>query len=151
MRVIVCGDRAWYCPELAEAVVNRLLARYGPGLVVVHGGDTGVDRSFAEACGDLGVEQEAHPARWEWLDAPGAVIRRDKRGRPYNANAGPLRNQEMLDAGADLVVGFHRAITSSKGTRDMLRRAVEAGVPTYLVDSEKGEPKRVRAGDERLG
>src|SRR4051794_13516040 len=122
MRVIVTGDRNGYCPELAEQVVNRLLARYGPGLVVVHGGATGIDRAFAEACGALGVEQEAHPARWDELDAPGAVVLTDKRGRPYNANAGPARNAEMLAAGADLVVGFHRAITASKGTRDMLRR-----------------------------
>src|SRR4051812_22353892 len=132
MRVIVTGDRNWYSPELAERVVNRLLARYGPSVVVVHGGATGIDRSFAEGCGDVGVEQEAHPARWDWLDAPGAVVRRDNRGRSYNANAGPLRNQEMLEAGADLVVGFHRAIPSSQGTRDMLRRAVDAGVPTDL-------------------
>jgi hypothetical protein len=151
MRVIVTGDRNWYCPDLAEAVVNRMLARYCPGLVIVHGGATGVDRSFAEAAEAVGVDQEAHPARWHDLDVPGAVIRQDKRGRAYNANAGPARNAEMLAAGADLVVGFHRAISSSKGTRDMLRRAVEAGVPAYLVSSDKGEPKRVRPGDPRLG
>jgi hypothetical protein len=29
MRVIVTGDRNWYAPELAEQVINRLLARYG--------------------------------------------------------------------------------------------------------------------------
>jgi hypothetical protein len=33
MRVIATGDRAWYAPELAEQIVNRLIARYGPGLV----------------------------------------------------------------------------------------------------------------------
>ena len=94
MRVIVTGDRNWTAPELAEEVLNRLLARYGPNLVIVHGAATGIDRSFAEACGDLGIEQEAHPARWEVLDRPEAVIRYDKRNRPYNANAGPIRNAD---------------------------------------------------------
>jgi hypothetical protein len=60
MRVLVTGDRRWYAPDLAVRVVNRLLVRYGPGLVIVHGAAEGIDRSFAEACFALGVEQEAH-------------------------------------------------------------------------------------------
>lgn len=150
MRVIVTGDRNWYAPELAEEVLNRLLARYGSGLVIVHGGATGIDRSFAEACGDLGVEQEAHPARWEELDHPDALIRYDKRNRPYNANAGPVRNAEIVATGAEMCLAFHRAIGASKGTKDCVRRAIGAGIPTYLVDSERAEPRRLRAGDARL-
>lgn len=150
MRIIVTGDRNWYAPELAEQVLNRLLLRYGPGLVIVHGGATGIDRSFAEACGDLGIDQEAHPARWEELDAPEAVIRYDKRNRPYNANAGPIRNAEMIAASAQMCLAFHRAISASKGTKDCARQAIAAGIPTYLIDSERAEPKRLLAGDARL-
>jgi hypothetical protein len=36
----------------------------------LHGAATGIDRSFAETCGDLGVDQEAHPAGWDELDHP---------------------------------------------------------------------------------
>jgi hypothetical protein len=150
MRIIVTGDRNWYAPDLAEQVLNRLLLRYGPGLVIVHGGATGIDRSFAEACGELGVEQEAHPARREELDHPEAVIRYDNRNRPYNANAGPIRNAEMVAAGAEMCLAFHRAISASKETKDCARRAIAAGIPTYLIDSERAEPKRLRAGDARL-
>jgi hypothetical protein len=150
MRIIVTGDRNWFAPDLAEQVLNRLMVRYGPNLVIVHGAATGIDRSFAEACGDLGVEQGAHPARWEELDHPEAVIRYDKRNRPYNANAGPIRNAEMVAAGADLCLAFHRAISSSKGTKDCARRAIAAGIPTYLIDSERAEPRRLKAGDVRL-
>src|SRR3954452_17073993 len=92
MRILGTGDRHWYAPDLAEAVLNRLILRYGPGLVIVHGGATSIDRSFAEACGEMGIDQEAHPARWDELEHPEAVIRYDRRGRPYNANAGPVRN-----------------------------------------------------------
>jgi hypothetical protein len=35
VRVIAEGDRFWSCEELAESVVNRLLARYGPELTTV--------------------------------------------------------------------------------------------------------------------
>jgi acetylglutamate kinase len=79
MRVIVTGDRNWHAPELAEEVLNRLFARYGPNLVIVHGGATEIYRSFAEACSDMDIEQEAHPARWEGLDDLEGVIRYDKR------------------------------------------------------------------------
>jgi hypothetical protein len=150
MRIIVTGDRNWYAPDLAEEVLNRLLRRYGPALVIVHGAGTGIDRSFAEACGDLGVEQEAHPARWDELDHPQATIRHDRRNRPYNANAGPIRNAEMVAAGAQTCLAFHRAISSSTGTKDCARRAIAAGIPTYLIASDMAEPRRLVAGDARL-
>ena len=101
MRIIVTGDRNWNALELAEEVLNRLLARYGPNLVIVHGAATGIDRSFAIICGEMEIEQEPHPARWDELDHPEAVIRYDKRNRPYNANAGPIRNAEMVPTGAE--------------------------------------------------
>jgi hypothetical protein len=108
------------------------------------------DRSFAEACSEVGIDQEAHPARWEELDHPEAVIRYDKRNRPYNANAGPIRNAEMVAAGAEMCLAFHRAISASKDTKDCARRAIAAGMPTYLIDSKRAEPKRLMAGDARL-
>src|SRR4051812_2287146 len=135
MRPLGPGDRHWYAPDLAEQVLNRLILRYGPGLVIIHGDATGIDRSFAEACGELGIDQEAHPARWDELEHPEAVIRYDRRGRPYNANAGPVRNAELVAAGAAMCLAFHRAITASRGTRDCVRRALGAGIPTYLIDS----------------
>jgi hypothetical protein len=113
MRVIVTGDRDWYAPELAAEVVKRLLVRYGPDLVIVHGGATGIDWSFTQACGKLGVKIEVHPARWDDLESPGAVIRENKYGVRYNANAGPIRNAEMVAAGAGMCVAFHRFLARS--------------------------------------
>ena len=53
-----------------------------PSFPRLHGAATGIDRSFAEACGDLGVAQEAYPTRRDELDHPEAVIRHDERNRP---------------------------------------------------------------------
>jgi hypothetical protein len=131
-------------------VVNCLVARCGPGLVIVHSGAAGIDASFVQACDDLGVQQEPHPALWKDVNAPGAVIRYDKHGLQYNANAGPDRNAEMVAAGAEMCVAFHRFLTGSKGTKDCVRRAINAGIPTYLIDSETAEPRRSRAVDGRL-
>jgi hypothetical protein len=78
------------------------------------------------------------------------VIRYDKRNRPYNANAGPIRNAAMVAAGAKMCLAFHCAIGASKGTRDCARRAIAVGIQTYLIDSERAEPRRLRTGDVRL-
>jgi hypothetical protein len=96
------------------------------------------------------VKVEVHPARWDRLDVPGAIVRVNKDGLRYNANAGPIRNGEMVAAGADMCVAFHRFLTESRVTKDCVRRAIEAGIPTYLIDSEKAEPRRLREGDGRL-
>jgi hypothetical protein len=66
----VTGGRRWYAPDLAEQVGNCFLARYGPGLVIVHGGGTGIDAAFVQACDKLGIQHEPHPARWKDLKAP---------------------------------------------------------------------------------
>jgi hypothetical protein len=98
----------------------------------------------------LGIEQEARALRWEELDHPEAMIRYDKRNRPYNASAGPIRNAKMVAGGADMCIAFHRAISSSKATKDCARRAIAAGILIYLIDSEAAVPRRLGAGDPRL-
>jgi len=54
--------------------------------------------------------------------------------------------------GSDRVgcVAFHRSLAWSRGTKDCVRRAIEAGIPTYLVDSDQVQPQRLEAGDLRL-
>ena len=134
MRVLVTGDRAWDCRDLAVSVVERLIARYGRDLTLVHGGCRGVDAAFAAAAADAGLTVEAHPADW----ANG--------GR----RAGPERNARMVASGVDLCVAVHRFLANSKGTKDCARRAVAAGVPTYLVDRGDGHTVALRADDVRL-
>jgi hypothetical protein len=129
-RVLVTGCRHWNCTGLAGSIVNRLMERHGTRLVVVHGAARGVDSAFAEACNDLGVEHEPHPADWN----------------TYGRGAGPRRNAEMVAAGANLCLAVHRDLKGSKGTLDCTRRAIAAGIPTYLIDNDRDDvpmPKRI--------
>lgn len=130
-RILVTGDRNWRCHGQADQIVNRLIARYGPDLVIVHGAASGVDTAFAEACEDVGIDHEPHPAAWE----------------TYGKRAGPLRNTAMVAAGADLCLAVHRFIRNSKGTKGCARLAIEAGIPTWLIDSEDGTPRRLTLED----
>jgi len=61
-----------------------------------------------------------------------------------------IRNAEMVAAGAGMCIAFHQFLRQSRGTKDCVRRALEAGIPTYLVDSKEAQPRRLRAGDARL-
>lgn len=104
MRVIVCGGRNF---ADREAVVGELL-KLPQDAVLVHGDCGGADRLAAQVGESWGMVCERHPADWSM-------------GRA----AGPIRNQEMVDAGADLLIAF----SGGKGTADMVKRAEKAGIP----------------------
>ena len=109
-RVIVCGGRNYRDRNRVAAVLGRL----DPGTdIIVHGGAPGADRLAADVAAERGFAVEEHPADW------------DRHGKA----AGPIRNQQMLDAGADLVIAF----PGGRGTADMKRRARAAGVAVHLA------------------
>jgi hypothetical protein len=129
-RVLVTGCRSWNCPRLALACVGRMQARYGRGLVVVHGAcPAGVDAAFSAACRELEADEEPHPADW---------------GR-YGKGAGPLRNGAMVAAGAAFCLAVHRSLAGSLGTQDCVRKALAAAIPVYLIDRVAAEPRRIRS------
>jgi hypothetical protein len=119
---------------LSTDVLRWLISRYGPDLVIVHGDATGVEESFVTAAKGFGLTIEAHPARWHSLGPA----------------AGPMRTEEMVEAGADLCVALHRSIARSMGTKGCIRKALAAGIPVYLIESDKTIPRRLSADDERL-
>jgi len=129
-RLIVCGGRTYgYHVERDRpikhpeelAVIEWALTEWLPTIdgfgpnetTLVHGAAHGADSAAAKIAGGLGFEPEPHPASW------------DLHGRA----AGPIRNKEMLDAGADMVMAF----PGGRGTAGMMAIAIKAGVPTYRV------------------
>jgi hypothetical protein len=134
MRILVAGDRHWHSDELAERVVQRIVKRYGSDVVIVNGGAPGVDWAFSKACRKLVVEMEVHTADF----------------RTLRNVAGPARNREMVQAGADLCVAFHRALETSEGTKDCVGQALAAGIAVYSIADDGGQTRRVLAGDQRI-
>jgi hypothetical protein len=116
------------------SIVRRLIARHGPGITIIHGGAPGVDNSFASACRGLGTSTEPHLADWKGL---GNI-------------AGPARNKEMVDSGADLCIALHRSFAKSKGTKNCILHALNAGIPTYLIEDERAIPRRLNPSDARI-
>jgi hypothetical protein len=113
-RVLVTGSRDWPDKEavwqaLAETVRALPADR---DLVLVHGAcPTGADAMAHEwACG-FGAVIEAHPANW--------VIN--------GKRAGFIRNERMVQLGADLVLAFIK--DGSRGASHTARLAEAAGIP----------------------
>lgn len=139
MKVIVCGSRDWdneWCRTLVQNELGRLLTHHGvwsdvlpdgtkvtcegwrQPLHVVHGGcSKGADRFAAEWCQTYCefIEEKVYVADW------------DKNGK----KAGLVRNQAMVDDGADLVLAWWNG--SSKGTEYTIKAAVQAGIIVKII------------------
>jgi hypothetical protein len=113
-RVLVFGSRGWSDLD----VLGAELAAVAPA-VVIEGEAAGADRSARMWARGRGIPVERFPADWS-------------QGR----GAGPIRNAQMLRVGKpDRAVGFVVGLAGSKASRgsaDMYRQCVAAGVPVVV-------------------
>jgi hypothetical protein len=61
------------------------------------------------------------------------------------------KNRELIMARPDLCVAIHLATRGSTRTRDCVRQALQAGIPSYLIENEWAIPIRLKTRDSRLG
>lgn len=126
MRVLICGDRNWTNAKFIVDVLT-IIHKSAPVDVVIEGEARGADRFGALAARMIGLPENRilkFPANWT------------KHGKA----AGPIRNRQMLTEGKpDLVLAFHNDIANSKGTKDMVRCAMKAGIETRVFAEGKGE------------
>lgn len=111
-RVLVCGSRDYQ----NAAHVWRVLDDLSPQpTVIIHGDYRGADTLAKRWAIARFIPDLPFPADWI----------------AYGRGAGPRRNQRMIDEGKpDLVVAFPGAA----GTRDLVFRAREAGIPVISVE-----------------
>ena len=90
-------------------------------VTVVHGGARGADQLAHALATELGMNTEVHPAAW------------DEHGKA----AGFIRNQHMVDLGADLCLAFPLGIEHgrSRGTQHAMAAAKKAGIPVQQCSS----------------
>lgn len=115
-RVLVTGSRDWDDEQTISAALLQAwldLRDHGDVVLVSGACPTGAD-AIAERIWKInGLEVEPHPADW------GA----------YGKAAGPLRNQHMVDLGADLCLAFFKNGRPNKGTTHCSGAAEKAGIP----------------------
>lgn len=126
-RILISGSRDWDEWLIIGRTIKSAISLLQPyfedydEVTIVHGAcPTGADELADQWAAENGVAVERHPADW------------DTHGR----RAGYLRNQEMVDAGADIVLVFNK--NSSRGASMTARLAREAGLPVIEYKIEEG-------------
>lgn len=122
MRILVCGDRNWTNKDLInKTLCSYWLQNHTNPLTIIHGGASGADSIAGEIAREQSQNELKFPADWE----------------RYGRAAGPIRNQQMLDESQpDVVLAFHNDIENSKGTKDMVNRAMSAGIKTIIFTED---------------
>lgn len=126
-RILVTGSRDWphVAAEAIRDALHEVWVEYDNylGLVVVSGAcPSGADKIAEDYWTSLGLPVERHPAQW-------------RRSGYFDPSEGPLRNQEMVDAGADMCVAFIK--DDSPGATGTVRKARDAGIPVRLFELGK--------------
>lgn len=129
LAMIACGDRNWTNKDL----IHETIIDYDPD-VVIEGQARGADKLSA-----LVVEEINSLCEYDTIKHIPMRAQWEKQGRA----AGPIRNREMLnellrwqELGYEIcVIAFHDDIENSKGTKNMLKIAEDAGVVTEIVTS----------------
>jgi hypothetical protein len=115
MKVLVTGDRLW----TDRAMIEAELSKFPSGTIIIHGGARGADTIAGEVAQALGFVVRVYYAEWT------------KHGR----KAGPIRNATMLKREhilsdpINLLLVFHRDLSQSKGTRDMVEQTKKWSIP----------------------
>ena len=111
MNVLICGDRYYKDWKKIQDYLETLNPKED---VIIHGAAKGADSLAGNLATSMKMKVLEFPAKWE----------------EFNRAAGTIRNQQMIDEGhPDLVVYFHDNLDGSKGTKDMVNRAVRTNIP----------------------
>lgn len=111
MRIGVTISRDW---DDYGAIWDTLVEYKNTGATLVHGASQ-MDWWVAAIAWALGMDTEPHPAGWT----------------RHGKGAGFIRNQEMVDSGADKWLAFIK--NGSSGATDCANRAERAGIPVTYV------------------
>lgn len=116
MRMLITGSRNHDNKDLiVDSIEFYLGESYIEDVTIIEGGARGADRIAREHGLDMGYSIETFNADW----------------KQYGKKAGGIRNQKMVDSGADICLAF--PLKNSIGTYDCVRRAKKSGIKTIII------------------
>lgn len=129
MRVLVFGGRDFTDRRWLYRVLDAVHARL-PISMIIEGEASGADRLARQWAEMRKILVDPYPADWNDISVAGAVVRRSRNGKLYNAAAGPMRNAKMLHLGKPTyAIGF----PGGSGTRDMASQCFLAGLRPRMM------------------
>ncbi len=127
MRVIIAGSRDLGCDIMA--VVRAVEASGFEITEVVCGEAPGIDTAGRKWAHAHKIPVASFPAKWDDLNAPGAVIKKRVDGTRYNLKAGYDRNIQMAH-NADALIAIQK--NASRGTQHMIDTARKLNLKIYV-------------------
>lgn len=138
MKIIIAGSRTINDYNLLKQIMIKSNAK-AKVTEIFSGAAKGVDKLGERWAKDNKVKLTLFPARWQDLDAPGAVV--DVHPHPqidgyYNSRAGLQRNEEMGDKADAAVILWDG---KSRGTKHMIDYMKKLGkrVFVHIVEGVK--------------
>lgn len=132
MKVLITGGRNYWNRRKMHEVLSSI-HKDRPITLIIEGDATGADRLGRFWAAANSIKYNTYPAKWYDLDVKPLVIKYNTFGRAYNAAAGNIRNQYMIDvAKPDLAVAF----PGNSGTLDAKERIRKAGIELIEVEDE---------------
>jgi hypothetical protein len=126
VKIIVTGSRDCSDEDFIFETLSNLYEEMDAEdeFIVVHGGARGADsiagRWVRIMQDDYRVFEEVFLANWDL----------------YGKAAGHMRNAEMVNNGADLVVAFPKDGAGNRGTNNCIATAMKAGIPVRVFTEE---------------
>lgn len=117
-RILITGSRNFNNTSAMLQIFKSIAYTISnTNVTLIHGNARGADRLAGKLAHDLGWTVEVHPADW----------------KKYGRKAGPIRNQEMVNTGANICLAF--PVGESRGTRHCITAAQKAGINTIIVET----------------
>lgn len=133
-RIVVTGGRDFADEAFCFDRLDYVHRTRGVSLLI-EGEASGLDKMARRWAESRGVPVLPFPADWDNITRPGAVVRKRRDGKLYDAAAGGLRNQQMIDEGKpEGAVAF----PGGSGTADMVGRLHRAKIRVW--DLRKPKP-----------
>lgn len=133
-RAIIAGGRTFNDYMLLVKTMDFLLSekiKEGYKIIIVEGEAPGADSLGKRYAVLKGFEVDAYPADWNDLNAFPCLVKLNKRGEPYNALAGIVRNEQMAK-NADAAVVFWDG--KSTGSKNMIDNAKKYGLELKVIN-----------------
>ena len=140
-RLLVTGDREWVDRDLIFSALTQL-----PNTTtVIDGRAPGADTLAHFNAERLGMATQRFRAYWSCKDYEAdtgeqCALADGRHHAVHGRPAGVIRNQRMLDEGHPTqVYAFHDDLGASRGTADMVRRALKRGLQVTHFSHEHPE------------
>jgi ribA/ribD-fused uncharacterized protein len=141
-KTIIAGSRNFTNQTEANRVLDKLvLEGYVVPTEIISGKARGAD-----TCGEIwaktnGIPIKEFPSYWEDLNTPTAIIKINKYGKRYNANAGYERNKRMAEYSNALIAFWNG---KSPGTKNMIELAKKKKLHIFIYNYTNKTLKIIR-------